>query len=160
VYNGHSAPKLERAILEHLAQYDDPDRVRSLLAASRLRAVPEGEDELQRIERRLGDLERDFLRNLDLLKRGVLDEQDFLTANAARKQERLALETRRADLAAQVKDARARVALATALPARVRSFLEDVEQLETRKAKALLQGILSAAYVHRDGRIELEFWTA
>ena len=43
------------------------------------------------------------------------------------------------------------------LAARVRSFLKDVQALDTRRAKALLQTILSAAHVYRDGRIELEF---
>ncbi len=43
------------------------------------------------------------------------------------------------------------------LPTRVRSFLKDVQELDTRRAKALLQTILSAAHVYRDGRIELEF---
>ena len=45
----------------------------------------------------------------------------------------------------------------TALPAQVRSFLEDVQSLEVRKAKALLQTILASAHVYRDGRIELTF---
>ena len=39
----------------------------------------------------------------------------------------------------------------------MRSFLKDVQELDTRRAKALLQTILSAAHVYRDGRIELEF---
>ena len=43
------------------------------------------------------------------------------------------------------------------LPTRVRSFLKDVQALDTRRAKAMRQTILSAAHVYRDGRIELEF---
>jgi hypothetical protein len=39
----------------------------------------------------------------------------------------------------------------------VRSFLKDFQSLDTRRAKALLQVILSAAHVHKNGRIELEF---
>lgn len=157
VYNGHSASKLERAILEHLAQYDDPERVRELLAESGNRDTSTAHEELWRVERRLAELERDFLSNLELLKRGVLDEQDFLRANASRKQERTALEHRRAELAAEAKDVQTRTAMASTLPARVRGFLDDVNHLEVRKSKALLQGILSAAHVYRDGRIELEF---
>ena len=42
-------------------------------------------------------------------------------------------------------------------PTRVRSFLKDDQALGTRRAKALLQTILEAAHVYRDGRIELEF---
>lgn len=158
LYNGHSAPKLERAILEHLSQYDDADRVRALLAVAPASegASPES---LERVERRLAELDRDFLSNLDLLKRGVLDEQDFSRANAARKGEREGLEQRRSEVADQVKAATSRAAAVATLPDRVRSFLDDVESLETRKAKAHLQTILAAAHVYRDGRIELEFRT-
>ena len=42
------------------------------------------------------------------------------------------------------------------LPTRVRSFLKGVQSLDTLRAKELLQTILSAAHVYRDGRIELE----
>ena len=42
-------------------------------------------------------------------------------------------------------------------PTRVRTFLKDFQALDVRRAKALLQTILSAAHVYRDGRIELEF---
>lgn len=157
IYNGHSAKKLEAAILEHLGQYSDPERVQTLLAATRTEDVGKHDAELRQVERRLADLDRDFAENLGLLKRGVLDEQDFLRANAARKHERTAMETRRADLAAQVTTAAAQDAAVATLPARVRGFLDDVDALETRKAKAILQSILLAAHVYRDGRIELEF---
>ena len=43
------------------------------------------------------------------------------------------------------------------LPTPVRSFLKDIQALDTRRAKALLQTILAAAHIYRDGRIELEF---
>lgn len=156
----HSAAKLERVILQHLAQYDDPERVRELLAEAEASQAASGVDELQRVEQRLAAIDVDFHRNLDLLKRGILDEEDFARANGDRKTERKALETRLAELRAQVNTGRAREAAVTALPARVRGFLDDVEHLEVRKAKALLQTILQAAHVYRDGRIELEFRAA
>ena len=52
---------------------------------------------------------------------------------------------------------RERLEAAKTLPKRVGSFLEDFQALDTRRAKALLQTILKAAHVHRNGRIELEF---
>ena len=45
------------------------------------------------------------------------------------------------------------------LPTHVRFFLKDFQAMDTRRAKALLQTILSAAHVYRDGRIEVEFRT-
>ena len=44
-----------------------------------------------------------------------------------------------------------------AVPVRVRSFLEDFQGMDIRRAKAILQGIIKAAHIFSDGRIELEF---
>ena len=43
------------------------------------------------------------------------------------------------------------------LPTEMGSFLNDIQSLHTRRAKALLQTILNTAHVYRDGRIEPEF---
>ena len=42
-------------------------------------------------------------------------------------------------------------------PGTVHSFLEDLQHLGRRWAEALLQTILQAAHIWRDGRIELAF---
>jgi len=39
----------------------------------------------------------------------------------------------------------------------VRSFLEDFQGMEVVRAKAILQTILKAAHVWKDGKVELEF---
>src|SRR5262245_54095266 len=155
-YNGHSARKLEMAILQHLAQYEDPERVRQRVA---LAPAPQSavQFDVERVERRLAELDRDFLANLDLLKRGVLDEQDFARANGARKAERELLDRQHVELSSQMAAAQTRSAALETLPARIRTFGEQLESMPVRKAKALLQGILLAAYVYRDNRIELEF---
>ena len=48
-------------------------------------------------------------------------------------------------------------AQAVAVPLLVRSFLEELSDLEVPRAKAILQGILKAAHIFKDGKIELEF---
>jgi hypothetical protein len=45
------------------------------------------------------------------------------------------------------------------LPAEIRSFVEDIENLDVTRQKAWLQTILKAARVWNDGRVELEFRT-
>jgi hypothetical protein len=50
-----------------------------------------------------------------------------------------------------------RQSVITALPVQIRSFLKDVQSLDVRRAKALLQPILKTATVDRDGTIELSF---
>ena len=47
-----------------------------------------------------------------------------------------------------------RQSVVTALPSRVRSFLKDFESLDVRRAKALLQPILKAAAVDREGTVK------
>jgi hypothetical protein len=71
--------------------------------------------------------------------------------------ERERLEERREELSAWLENQRERKQATEALPARVRSFLDDFQGVDVRRAKAMLQTILKAAYVYNDGRIELEF---
>ena len=62
-----------------------------------------------------------------------------------------------ADLEASVASQRELEAQAAPVPVKVRSFLEDIQGMEVRQAKAILQGIIKAAHVFSDGRIEMEF---
>ena len=48
-------------------------------------------------------------------------------------------------------------AQAAAVPVIVQSFLQDFQGMDVRQAKAILQGIIKAAHVWKDGRIDLEF---
>jgi hypothetical protein len=144
-------------VLEYLAQFDDPARVNELIGANTPKSS--AADELKTVERDLKRLDDDFQANLALLKRGVLDDADFVRANDARKDERKRLELRRDTLQQQRQASAAQEALMTALPARIRSFVTDVQAMEPRRAKGLLQEIIATVTVHRDGRVELEFRT-
>lgn len=156
-YNGHAAPKLEAAVLEYLAQYSDTKKVRELLDADGRREIKKREAELRRIGKQLTAIEADFDKNLDLLKRDILNDDEFTKANEARRQERSQLEARQVGLASKLRAQAERHDAVTALPAQIRSFLKDFQSLEVRKAKALLQTILASAHVYKDGRIELAF---
>ena len=156
-YNGHAAPKLEEAILAYLGQYSDPKKVRELLLADGRREVNRRKAELQGVEKRLAAIEVDFDKNLELLKRDVLNETEFRKANEARREERGLLEARRDELVDLLSAQHQRDEAAAALPSRVRSFLKDFQALDVRRAKAMLQSILKAAHISRDGTIELEF---
>ena len=131
--------------------------MRELLDASEKQEVRRRGAELKQVERRLAEVEADFAKNLALLKRDVLDEEEFRKANEARRDERARLMGRQTELAEWLTEQRDRQEAVGTLPTRVRSFLKDVQALDTRRSKALLQTILSAAHVYRDGRIELEF---
>ena len=99
-YNGHATRKLEAAILEHLGQYSDPKKVRELLDASEKQEVRRRAAELKSVERCLAEVEADFAKNLELLKRDVLDEAEFRKANEARRDERTRLTGRQTELTA------------------------------------------------------------
>ncbi len=156
-YNGHATAKLEAAILEYLGDYSDPKKVRELLDALEKQEVRRRAAELRQVERRLAEVEADFAKNLALLKRDVLDEDEFRKANEVRRDDRTRLTGRQMELAEWLARQHERQEAVGTLPTRVRSFLKDVQELDIRRAKALLQTILSAAHVYRDGRIELEF---
>ena len=156
-YNGHSQPKLEQAILEFLGQYTDPKRVRELITADRRRSTKKADGDLKRVRQRLDAIERDFLKHLDLLDRGVLSEGEFATANQARRSEKEALQGRETELAEVVLLDQHLASVIEETPVRVRSFLKDFQTMDVRWQKGRLQEILKAAHVHRDGRIELEF---
>jgi len=158
VYNGHSAPRLEKAIIEYLAQFSDPKLVREYLSAVDKKELQEREKELARVNKQLAEHESGFLARLDgLLKRGTLNEQEFATANEAARAQKAALESRKDELEELVSRERSRTDLADRLPATIAGFLEAFGGLDIRQQKAHLQSILKAAHVYRDGRIELEF---
>ena len=158
VYNGHSAPRLEKAILEYLGQFSDPEKVREHLAAAEREELVQREAELRDVEKRLADLEAQFLHRLDdLLKRGILTEQEFARANESARMQLSSLETRKKELTTQLNQERERVSLAEKVPQLVMNFMEAFEAMDPRRQKAELQTLLKAAYVYRDGRIELEF---
>ena len=142
-----------------LGQYSSSKKVRELLAAGGRRELKQRDAELHRVNQRLVQIEADFDKNLKLLKRSVLNENEFQRANEVRREERARLEGRRDELTEGLEAQNERQEAVGALPTRVRSFLKDVQALDARQAKALLQPILKAATVYRDGRIELEFRT-
>ncbi len=80
-YNGHSAPKLEQAVLDYLGEFSDPELVKQHLAIGQAKELEQKEVELAGVSRALGDLEGQFLQHLDLLKRGVLSEVELIKAN-------------------------------------------------------------------------------
>jgi site-specific DNA recombinase len=156
-YNGHSAVKVEKAVLEYLGQFSDPEVVAQHLATARGKDLEEREQELQGVLKALSELEHQFLQHLDLLKRGVISEPEFVRANEAARSQVGALESRRDELSTWLAEQRGRVAAAEGLPQAIRSFLEDFQELDVRRQKAQLQTILKACYVYRDDRLELEF---
>ena len=112
---------------------------------------------MRRVDKRLVEIEADFDKNVDLLKRGLLNEEEFRRVNEARREERAQLEGRREELATALADQASRQEGVYALPARIKSFLKDFGSLDVQRAKAMLQPILKTVHVYRDGRIELEF---
>jgi len=158
VYNGHSAAKLEESILKYLGEFSDPVRVRQYLAASEKQDTEKYEVELKSVDKRLADLEAQFLTQLDgLLKRKVLTEQEFGRANEVARSQKADLEAKRAELLKHLKKARASEALIKKVPQVIKTFVEAFQSLEPRQQKAHLQTILKSAHIYKDGKIELEF---
>jgi putative component of toxin-antitoxin plasmid stabilization module len=153
----HRKERLEAAVLGFLGQFDDPDKVRELLQAQDTQADSRQEQELARVTTRLQELEQAFLNDLDRVDRGILNEPEYLKRQEVRRQEQGGLQARKGELEASVAAQRNLEAQTAAVPVKVRSFLEDFQAMDVRQAKAILQGLIRAAHVFNDGRIELEF---
>ena len=145
------------AILDHLGQYSQPEKVRQLIDSQLQDLDAKDETELARVNGRLSELEKAFLNDLDRVDRGVLTEPEYLKRQEVRREEQTGLQILKADLEARAAAQRDMEAQARVVPGRVRSFLEDFQGMEVTQAKAILQTIIKAAHVYRDGRIELEF---
>lgn len=156
-YNGHASKKLEVTVLEYLGQFSNPKRVRELLSESSRTELKRKKSELKKLEKRLVSLEKDFQKNLEYLKKDLINEEEFGTANVLRRDERAATEIRVASLREELSTAESDQENAAALPAQIKSFMKTFEVLEVRKAKAILQTILESAHIWRDGKIELKF---
>ena len=86
-----------------------------------------------------------------------MTEKEYLKRQEVRREEQGRLQPRKGELEASISAQRDMEAQAEAVPVKVRSFLEDFQEMDVRQAKAMLQGIIKAAHVWNDGRIELEF---
>ncbi len=157
-YNGHAASKLESVILKYLGEFSDPIRVREYLAITEKQDTEKYEVELKQIDKRLADLDAQFLSQLDgLLKRKVINEQEFTKANTAARSQKAELEVRREAVSRLLSQAKVSEALIERVPKAIKSFEEAFNNLEMRQQKAHLQTILKTAHIYKDGKIELEF---
>jgi len=86
-----------------------------------------------------------------------MTEPEYIKRQDNRRREQEGLQSRKVDLETSVAARRGMEAQAASVPVKVGSFLEDFQDMEVRQAKAILQGIIKAAHVWNDGRIELEF---
>jgi len=159
-YNGHSAPKLEKAVLDYLSQFADPKRVEELakeIIASRLQAKTEHEERLVAIERRIKELDEVLLRDLDRLDRGLLTEEEFRKVSEVRRAEQTKLRAEREEASKALEAAKRLESLVANVPVQVTSFFQDLSAMDLTRRKAGLQQILKAVYVYTDGRIDIEF---
>ncbi len=91
------------------------------------------------------------------MRRKIVSEAEFERANQAERERNARLEASRVELKSWLEREHDRASLAERLPVSIGTFLEAFESLDPRQQKAHLQTILKAAYVYRDGRVELEF---
>ena len=143
--------------MEYLGQFSNPKRVAELLSEESKSDLTRNKRELKRLEKKLVGLDSDFQKNLEYLKKDLLNEEKFGAANVLRRDERTKTEIRLAELRDVIDSATESKNSSTALAKQIGSFMKSFESLDVRKAKAILQTILESAHIWRDGRIELKF---
>ena len=157
-YNGHSTTKLESAVLEYLGQFSDPEMVKHHIETTDRSELSTRESELKDIESALADLDLQFTQNLGFMRRGVLNEQEFVKANKLAREQVSALQEQKGSLAQWVDEQKQRERTSERVPAMVKTFIEDFQTMDPRVRKSHLQTILKSAHVLRES-IELEFRT-
>jgi len=153
----HNVESLDQSVLEFLGRFSDPRIVRKNLISADRKVLNVIEVELATLRRRLEELDAELLRHLDRLDRGVLTEDEYTHISALRRAEVDSLRQQEQTLEDKIKRAQEESDKAVRVPIAIRSFLDDFRVLDVRRQKALLQDIVKSAYVHRDGRIEVEF---
>ena len=153
----HRQDSLEEALLSYLGQFSDPETVRQLLEAQSQEIDYKAVQELARVDKRLGELEKAFLNDLDRVDREIMTESEYLKRQEVRREEQDGLKVVKVELEGIVAAQKDLEATVTTVPAKIATFLEDVQGMDVREAKAVFQGILKAAHVFNDGRVELEF---
>ena len=157
-YNGHSTTKLESAVLEYLSQFSDPEIVKQHIESADQAELTARETELKDIELALADLDSQFTQNLGFMRRGVLNEQEFVKANNLAREQVSALQAQKEYLVEWVDEQKEREQTTERVPGMVKTFIEDFQAMEPRVRKSHLQTILKSAHVRRNS-IELEFIT-
>ena len=157
-YNGHSTTKLESAVLEYLSEISDPDIVKQHIESADQTELTARETELKDIEMALANLDSQFTQNLGFMRRGVLNEQEFVKANNLAREQVSALQDQKGSLAEWVEEQKEREQTTERVPGMVKTFIEDFQAMEPRVRKSHLQTILKSAHVRRNS-IELEFRT-
>jgi len=127
------------------------------LEAQELEVDTRAEEELTTVSARLAHLEQAFLNDLDRVDREVMTEAEYLKRQEVRRGEQEGLQARKIELESAIAAQRDMEVQVAAVPIKVQTFLEDFQEMDVREAKAILQGIIKAAHVFSDGRIELEF---
>jgi hypothetical protein len=155
-YNGHSTTKLESAILEYLGQFFDPELVRQHIQTAGQADLSAKETELHDVDSALADLDSQFTQNLGFMRRGVLNEQEFMKANNLARQQVSALQEQKTSLAQWLTQQRDLEEVSNQVLGMIKTFIEDFQTMAPRVRKSHLQTILKSAHV-RKGSLELEF---
>ena len=115
------------------------------------------EKELKEVTKSLADLDGQFLKHLDLIKRGILNEEEFVKANESIRSQKQAVEARQIELKQWLEDQRGKASASERMPQAIGNFVQDFGWLEVRVAKAQLQTMLKAIHVYRDNTLKVEF---
>ena len=132
--NSHAAHRLEAAVLEWVERHTDPALVRSSVARDGAAAGEARERRRKSIQRELTRIDEAFRANLDLLRRGVIDEEGFRRDNEPREAQRKVLI-----------DELARIDAEAAKTAEVETFIDEAPMLAKDVAAQLGQGNVGAA---------------
>jgi DNA invertase Pin-like site-specific DNA recombinase len=163
VSNGQACARTDLQVLEKLAEYVDPAKVRALFPTETEGPTKAELAEVERIDRELKKLADGLLKDVARVDKGTYTRKEFEQVQAHRHQQQAELEARREAILPSV-EAKAYVRsaaekLIATLPRAIGTFLEEFDRLEPPQRKAMLGRMVEAIYIGRDTPLEIVFRT-
>ena len=153
--NSHAARRLEAAVLEWVERHTDPAMVRASVSVDAASQAEARQRRRKAVQKELTRIDEAFRANLELLRRGVIDDDGFRRDNEPREAQRKVLI-----------DELARIDAEAAKTAEVETFIDDAPMLakdvavqvgqgNVGAAKAVLRRLIASASVDTDNLIKL-----
>ena len=153
--NSHAAHRLETAVLEWVEQHTDPAMVKASVSIDDATRAEARQRHRKSIEKELTRSDGAFRANLELLRRGVIDEDGFRRDNEPREAQRKVLIDELAHLDGEQQTVEAGEQFIEEAPSLAADVAAQVDLGNVGAAKAALKRLIGSAKVDTENTITL-----
>ena len=153
--NNHVAHRVETAVLEWIERHTDPALVRESVASGGVAATNTRDKRRRAIELGLAKIDAAFRGNLDLLRQGTINEEQFTRDNTPREAQRKAMIDELASIDAEAANADQAEAFIAEAPLLAKDVAVQMGHGNVGAAKAVLRRLIGSATVDTGNTITL-----